>query len=98
MKTYLCSHLISLHSADGQSIVNLERISESHASVNAEAPVEAGHSVTLVADEIAMAGMVERCSLGLTGYEIEIALTEAWSPERFQPDHFFDPDVMIAPR
>jgi hypothetical protein len=101
MKTFLCSHLVTLRWNAGETCANLERISRDVATVNAEQPVPVGEAVRIVARDFEIRdfeikGTVARCALELLGHEIEVALEEHWSPDLFLPDHMFDPDVMIA--
>jgi hypothetical protein len=96
MKTFLCSHLVILKTRDREIGANLERISCALATVNAEEQLAVGAAVTLDTGAFDLVGTVVRCSLEVSGYEIEVALQPEWSLEAFVPDHLFDPDVMIA--
>jgi hypothetical protein len=97
MKTFLCSHLVELQTAAAEFVVNLEKLSSTLATVNSDVSLATGQVVRLVAERWELSGVVGRCTLELTGYEIDVELASRWSPEQFTPDHLFDPDVMIAP-
>jgi hypothetical protein len=97
MKTFLCSHLVTLRWNAGETCANLERISRDVATVNAEQPVPVGAAVEMDVQDCALKGIVGRCAIDMSGYEIDVELEEEWSIEIFVPDHLFDPDVMIAP-
>jgi hypothetical protein len=98
MKTFLCSHLVSLRWNGREAFANLERISRDAATLNVDQPLEVGTVVTLSAEDCELTGTVSRCILEMSGHEIDITLARPWSPELFTPHHLFDPDVMIAPR
>ena len=97
MKTFLCSHLVTLRWNGRATVANLERISCYVATVNSEEPVPVGEAVTISAENCELKGTAIRCVLEMSGHEIDVALEPAWSLETFAPDHLFDPDVMIAP-
>jgi hypothetical protein len=98
MKTFLCSHLVSLHWSGQEAFANLERISRETATLNSDQSLAVGTAVTLSSEDCELTGTVSRCVLEMSGHEIDITLAQPWSPELFTPHHLFDPDVMIAPR
>lgn len=81
-----------------QTVANLERISRDVATVNADQPLPLEQAVTLSPEECELTGTVTRCTLEMSGYEIDVALDQPWSQDVFVPQHLFDPDVMIAER
>jgi hypothetical protein len=97
MKTFLCSHLVTMRWNDHAAVANLERISSDTATVNTEESLPLGTAVAICAEDCELKGTVTRCVLEMSGHEIDISLQPAWSLEVFVPDHLFDPDVMIAP-
>lgn len=98
MKTFLCSHLVTMRWEGRQTVANLERISRDVATVNADQPLSTGVTVIINPEDCELTGTVARCTLEMSGYEIDVALDQPWSPEVFLPHHLFDPDVMIAER
>jgi hypothetical protein len=94
MKTFLCSHLVTVRCGGRESAANLERISRDIATLNAEDPLPAGAPVTLLAAGCELKGTVLRSFIEISGHETDISLEHPWSPETFLPDHLFDPDVI----
>jgi hypothetical protein len=89
MKTFLCSHLVTLRWNAGETVANLEKISAAVASVNAEQKFEKGLQVTIATGSCDLAGKVSQCWPSGYGYEIYIALDRRWSREVFVPDHLY---------
>jgi hypothetical protein len=96
MKTFLCSHLVTLRWNNLETAANLEKISASAATANAEEALPVGAAVTLSTGLCELSGTVTHCELDPCGYLLEIALDREWSPELFSPDHLFDPDVLLV--
>jgi hypothetical protein len=96
MKTFLCSHLVTVRWRDRETSANLERICRDEATVNAEEPVPVGEAVTIHTGVCLLPGTVARCTMEMSGHEIDVALEQTWSPDVFMPDHLFDPDVMLT--
>ena len=93
MKTFLCSHLVTVRWSNRETVANLERISPAVATINSEDPLPVGAPATLSTPDCELRGAVTSCTLDLSGYEIDITLDEPWSLASFSPDHLFDPST-----
>lgn len=96
MKQYLCSHLVVLQSAGGDTTANLEKIWADGASVNAEESIAEGSAVAILADGYRLPGVISSCESDSGGNFMEIALDDEWSKEKFLPDHLTDPDLFAV--
>jgi hypothetical protein len=95
MKTFLCSHLVTLRWNSHKTFANLEKISPALATVNAEEAVPVGTAVSIAAGVCHLAGTVVSCEADRFGNFMDVALEAEWSPQQFTPDHLFDPDVLV---
>ena len=97
-RRYLCSDLVVLKTAAGACTVNLEEIGENFAVFETEAPLELREQVCLEGGGGQFHGFVNSVEKHDFGWRVEIEFSPLtrWSPERFRPQHLFDPAVLLA--
>ena len=100
MKHYLCSHLVMLHWNSRKASANLERIWTHGATINAEECIEPGTELLISLPEYDLTTRVIGCSAEAAGHFIEVEFQEGyeWTPQRFEPRHLTDPDVVRVHR
>lgn len=92
LRRYLCSDLVVLKSAAGESTVNLEEIWAAGAILDAEEAVAEGTSVVIRGGGHGFSGRVVRVDPHEFGWfvEIEFSPLTPWSAERFMPRHLLE--------
>jgi hypothetical protein len=92
MKTFLCSHLVTLCWDRNKTEGNLEEISARSAVVNTDQALPLGTAVSITCEEYEMAGSVTSCEIDPLGYFVRVALSDEWTAAVFRPEHLFDPE------
>jgi len=92
MKTFLCSHLVTVHWHDHETEGNLEEISARSAVVNTDEALPLGTAVSITCEECELAGSVTGCEIDPLGYFVQVALSDEWTVAVFRPEHLFDPE------
>ena len=97
-KEYLCSHLVTLHWDGRRASANLEKIWDRGATVNAEECIARGAEVRIASLECDLKCRVVSCLAEEAGHFIDVEFADeyVWSPERFEPDHMTDPDILLV--
>jgi hypothetical protein len=98
----LCAELVELLWKDpaGQTyrrLANLEDISSSGISLQADFAISSGSPVTIRYRERDLNGIVRYCLHREFGYFLGIRLESIcnWSDERYRPEHLFDPAELL---
>jgi hypothetical protein len=89
LQHYLCSDLVALKTAAGESTVNLEEIWTAGALLDTEEPVEEGVAAVMHGGGNGFSGRVVRVRRHEFGWHVEMEFSPLtpWSPERFLPRH-----------
>ncbi len=97
-KQYLCSHLVMLVWNGHHATANLEKIWATGATLNAEEAIPPGSALHLECPEFRIHAHVTKCTLEEDGHLIDVDFPPGyeWTPERFQPKHMTDPDILLV--
>jgi len=92
MPRYLCSQLVSLRENSRDSVVNLEEIWETGATIESEDAVVEGAAVEIRCDAAVFTGRTTRIERHEHGWTVEIEFSPEtpWNPEKFRPQHLLD--------
>jgi hypothetical protein len=96
MRRYLCSELVTLRENSRDSVVNLEEIWETGATIESEDAVEEGAAVEIRCDAALFTGRTTRIDRHAHGWTVEIEFSPEtpWSLEKFRPRHLLDASTL----
>jgi hypothetical protein len=97
-KQYLCSHLVTVRWAGGETMGNLEKIWSRGATLDVEEGVAVGAELFLTLNTDIVRATVTACKEDKAGtlLDVEFESSYTWNQERFCPEHFTDPDIVLV--
>ena len=99
----MCSELVSVHWVNEfglkrKEVANLEEIWPSGARLQLPAPIRQHTQIRIVGHGTEFSAQVCTCAADFAGYfaEVQFAGGYEWAKEKYLPEHFFDPQTLLA--